>query len=119
MRQLMVILSCMSSLALASMAQAQDWQPLDGEAIKTAITARLLTYEDGATQQFNADGTTIYTKDKPTNGQWRVEASQYCSQWPPSDRWSCYDIARSADGLDIRFTAPDASTTTGRYTDLQ
>ncbi len=114
MRQLMFILACLPSMALA-----QDWQPIDEAALKDALTARLLAYGDGATQQFNADGSTFYTKDKPTNGQWRIEANQYCSQWPPSDRWTCYDVARSADGLNIRFTAPDASTTTGRYIDLQ
>jgi hypothetical protein len=119
MRQLMFILAFLPTLALACMAQAQDWQPLDEATIKDALTARLLAYGDGATQQFNADGSTIYTKHKPSSGQWRTQANQYCSQWPPSDRWTCYDVARSADGLDIRFTASDASTTTGRYTDLQ
>jgi hypothetical protein len=119
MRQLILILASLPSLALASMAQAQDWQPLDGKAIKTALTARLLAYEDGTTQQFDADGSTIYTADKPSNGQWRVEGDQYCSVWPPSDRWSCYDIARSVDGLGIRFTGGDGSESTGKYIDKQ
>jgi hypothetical protein len=129
MRQLTAVLAsiplamlapvALAPMILAATAQTQDWQPLDEAALKDALTARLMAYEDGATQQFNADGTTVYTKDKPSNGQWRIEANQYCSQWPPSDRWTCYDVARSADGLNIRFTAPDASTTTGRYTDLQ
>jgi hypothetical protein len=48
-----------------------------------------------------------------------VQGDLYCSVWPPSDRWDCYDIARSARGLDIRFTGDDGSVTVGRYVDLQ
>lgn len=106
-------------MLLPKIALAEDWQPLDGDAIKTALSARLLTYEDGSTQQFNPDGTTTYTAEKLSSGQWRVEGAQYCSQWPPSDRWSCYDVARSEAGLDLRFAAGDGSETIGRYTDLK
>ena len=119
MRQFMVILDLLWSLTLASPALAQDWQPLDGAAIKNALTARVLAYDDSASQQFNADGSTIYTTDTPSLGRWRVTGNQYCSQWPPSDLWSCYDVARSAKGLDIRFTAGDGSNSVGRYIDLQ
>jgi len=24
---------------------------------------------------------------------WQVRGDQYCSQWPPSESWSCYDLA--------------------------
>jgi hypothetical protein len=48
-----------------------------------------------------------------------VQGDLYCSVWPPSDRWDCHDVARSARGLDIRFTGDDGSVTVGRYVDLQ
>ena len=114
MRQMIFTLAVLPTMALA-----QDWQPLDAPSLKTALTARTLAYDGGETQQFNADGSTIYTTDHPSTGAWRIDGPHYCSQWPPSDRWSCYDVARSADGLHLRFTASDGSASAGRYTDLK
>jgi hypothetical protein len=101
----------------AAPAMADDWAALTGDQIKTALTARVLVYADGARQQFNADGTTPYESPEISHGQWRVTGDQYCSQWPPSDRWSCYDVAQN--GFDIRFVAGDGSAVVGRYADLQ
>ncbi len=109
-----LILSLLSLPALAD-----DWQPLTGDQIKTALSARVLTYPGGQTQNFYADGRTLYESDRPQWGQWRVDGDRYCSLWPPSDRWDCYDVAREAKGLDIRFVAPGGSITEGRYVDLQ
>ncbi len=106
----------MMFLLCATPAMAEDWTTLSGDQITQALTARLLRYEDGARQQFNADGTTIYESPDISHGQWRVTGDQYCSQWPPSDRWSCYDVAQN--GLDIRFVAGDGSAAIGRYADL-
>ena len=119
-------LACLTAIAFSltvalgpTTATAEDWQPLDAPAITLALTARTLAYKDGATQQFNADGSTIYTTDRDSIGAWRVEGPQYCSQWPPSDRWSCYDMTVSESGLDLRFTASDGSESVGRYVDLK
>lgn len=101
---------------LAQPACADDWERLTGDQITAALTARLLVYADGARQQFNADGSTLYENPSPSTGGWRVEVDRYCSQWPPSDRWTCYDVAQN--GLEIRFTADDGSATSGRYADL-
>ena len=112
--------ACSLTVALApTTAMAEDWQPLDAPAATLAPTARTVAYDDGATQQFNTDGSTIYTTTNPSAGAWRVERNQYCSQWPPSDRWSCYNVARSEGGLDLRFTAGDGSESVGRYVDLK
>lgn len=97
---------------------ADGWNALTGAEIVTALTARHLVYEGGATQQFNADGSTIYEDGSVSSGRWRVEGDLYCSVWPPSDRWTCYGVARSADGLDLQFVAGDGSVTVGRYDDL-
>lgn len=104
---------------LPTIAVAEDWQLLDATTLNAALTARTVAYTGGATQQFNADGSTTYTTDHPSHGAWRIDGTQYCSQWPPSDRWACYEVARSADGLDLRFTAGDGSESVGRYVDLQ
>ena len=114
MRQMIFTLAVLPAMALA-----QDWQPLDAASLKAALTARTMAYDGGATQQFNADGSTIYTTDHPSTGAWRIDGPQYCSQWPPSDRWSCYTVARSEDGLDLRFTAGDGGESVGRYVDLR
>ncbi len=82
-------LTLCAPLALgATSALAENWHALDTPAITQALTARIVAYEGGATQQFNADGSTIYTTDHESTGAWRVDGSKYCSQWPPSDRWS-------------------------------
>ena len=104
---------------LATPAMAEDWLALTGDQITAALTARVVAYEGGERQQFNADGTTIYESPDISSGQWRVTDDQYCSQWPPSDRWACYDVQAEAAGLDIRFIAGDGSIATGRYIDLQ
>jgi hypothetical protein len=103
-------------LLAASPAMAEDWARLTGDQITQALTARLVVYDGGERQQFNADGTTLYESPEPSQGQWRITGDQYCSQWPPSDRWACYDV--EAQGLDIRFIAGDGSVATGRYADL-
>lgn len=95
-------------------AVAQDWQPLTGAAISSALASREVVYADGTHQSFAADGATFYGD---TTGHWRVEADQYCSQWPPSDRWSCYGVELS--GVDLRFIAADGTFSVGRYVDLQ
>ena len=109
------VLCLMSAPALA-----EDWQPLTGDQVKSALSARVLGYEGGQTQDFHADGGTLYEGDgRSQSGQWRVEGDRFCSVWPPSDRWSCYGVEREAAGLDLRFVAKGGSVTVGRYVDLQ
>ena len=96
---------------------AGEWEVLAGEGLRAALVARTLTYPDGATQGFKADGTTLYDSGTPQWGKWQVQGRQYCSVWPPSETWACYDVARN--GLDLRFTGTDGTATVGRYVDLQ
>jgi hypothetical protein len=111
--------SLMILILMAQPALADEWATLTGAQITQALTARLLQYDGGERQQFNADGTTLYESPDASHGQWRVTGDQYCSQWPPSDRWSCYDVEGEATGLNIRFIAGDGSVSTGRYIDLR
>ncbi|MFM2389920.1 MAG: hypothetical protein RLZZ437_1475 [Pseudomonadota bacterium] len=92
---------------------AEDWTWLTGPEITTALTGRVVLYDGDHRQEFMADGRTLYDDRW---GYWRVEGDRYCSQWPPSDRWTCYDVAQN--GLEVRFQADDGSTVTGRYADV-
>jgi hypothetical protein len=102
---------------LAGPVAAEEWQVLSGAQVRDALAARVLGYADGATQNFFADGRTLYEKGSPSWGRWRVEGDRYCSVWPPSDRWACYGVERR--GIDIRFSADGGAQTVGRYVDLQ
>lgn len=99
----------------ASAVTAEDWERLDGPGIEAALTGKTLVYDGIARQTFGAGGETVYTTDRPSQGRWAVRAGQYCSVWPPSDTWACYDVARSGDGGQIRFTASDRSSSVGLY----
>lgn len=108
------------ALLIATPAAAEDWRALPGAEIAQALTARSLVYEGGATQDFRADGRTLYEAGgAPSWGTWRVEGDRYCSQWPPRDAWDCYAVEAEARGLDLRFVGEGGDLTVGRYNDLQ
>jgi hypothetical protein len=113
MRKTLALLALLSGTC-AGQAWADGWEALDGPAITSALSARVLGYPDGSLQDFFADGRTLYGESP---GRWEVREDRYCSLWPPSDRWTCYGVARM--GLDIRFTGDDGTETIGRYVDLQ
>ena len=48
---------------------------------------------------------------EPSWGYWREEAGRYCAQWPPSQSWICFDLAR--EGATVRFFAPDGGVVLG------
>lgn len=98
---------------LGPTAALADWKPLTGAEITAALTDRKLRYEDGATQEFMAGGRTVYVSDGPSEGRWAVRGDEYCSVWPPSDRWDCYVM--EGDGASLRFVAKDGSLTAGTY----
>jgi hypothetical protein len=101
---------------LATPALAEDRRVLDDAAIKLALTARVLAYPDGASQNFLDDGRTLYQVTNATSwGKWWVAGGQYCSSWPPSESVSCYDI--HAQGLQVRFTGSGGDRTVGQYVD--
>lgn len=85
-------------------AQAEDWQPLRGDGIRAILERHFLRYEDGSEQFFNYGGLTEYRIGWPNEGRWRVEADQYCANWPPALDWQCYDVSARADGRQIRFS---------------
>jgi len=70
-----------------------DGEPVASEHIATALTAGGFVYDDGATQEFDATGTTTYVEHgQQTRGQWYLDDDgNFCSFWPPSYR-ACYDL---------------------------
>ncbi len=110
MRGLVMMLALWPSVTAAE----EAWQALTGPEIAAALTARVLQYEDGVQQDFRADGRTLYGEGDW--GAWRVQGDQYCSLWPPSDRWACYDVALR--GREVRFSDGGAPVI-GSYADLQ
>ena len=112
--------AALAALLLCSPASADEWNALTGDRIRTALSARVLGYPEGKTQNFLADGRTLSEGGGSSHwGRWRVEGDRYCSVWPPSDRWSCYGIEAAAGGQDLRFVSQGGFVTTGRYIDLQ
>ena len=109
--------SALLVVCLVSPALAEDWQVLDDAGISAALTARVLRYEDGSTQNFFDGGRTLYQAGAGESwGKWWVEGGRYCSAWPPSDGTACYRV--EVQGLDVRFTSQSGDMSLGRYQDL-
>ena len=74
-----------------------DRQKLDGPQIVSALEGRTVSgVHNGQAwdQDFRKGGITVYRAagDAPSEGRWRVKSDRFCSQWPPSRAWVCYDI---------------------------
>ncbi len=100
------------TLALASPATA-DWVALDDAAIAAVLTDVEIVYDAGPTQRFYASGRTFYDNGRPSWGDWQARAGQYCSQWPPSDHWACYDFFEDETGA-VRFVGSAGDEYIGR-----
>ncbi|MFA3917795.1 hypothetical protein [Ruegeria hyattellae] len=101
-------------LALApGILAAEEFRQLTGDEILAALLDRKLAYEGGATQTFEPSMQTQYFSSGPSTGSWAVRGDQYCSVWPPSDIWACYNIERKGDV--IRFIDAGGGLTDGTY----
>ena len=110
-------IALIAALLLPSVAAAELWQDVTDEAgVRTALEGRKLVYDSGAWQDFRASGRTLYVfGGRDSWGYWRVEDDRYCSQWPPSDVWTCYALERSGDR--VRFVGQGDDVTEGVYAD--
>jgi hypothetical protein len=88
-----------------------DERKLTGAEIRAALSDKIVEGTDDAgrpyTQIFQKGGLTVYTikPSSSSNGKWDVRGDQFCSQWPPSENWSCYDM--TGDGKQLTFIAKD------------
>lgn len=98
-----------------SVALADRFTTLTGEQIAQVLTGRSVVYADGATQDFRASGATLYNAGRDAWGTWAVRGDQYCSQWPPTDGWTCYGVG--GNGIAVIFTSGDDSYSIGTFTD--
>ena len=110
-RLILVILMCLPGWVAA---QEAAWTALTGGEIRAALTDRVVSYGE-IWQDFRASGKTLYVSRREEWGNWRVEGNQYCSQWPPSSHWACYDIERNGDLM--RFVGAGGDITTFTYRD--
>jgi hypothetical protein len=77
---------------------------LSGAEIITALSDKTMIADGEIAQIFQSTGLTIYTeRGAQSLGKWKVENEKYCSVWPPSTFWSCYDVVR--DGEMITFVS--------------
>ncbi|MEM6310096.1 MAG: hypothetical protein AAF754_08600 [Pseudomonadota bacterium] len=103
------------AILLGSPALTEEFVPMTGADVLDALTGSTLLYDSGSWQDFRASGRTLYNAGQDSWGYWAVRDDQYCSQWPPSDMWACYDMARAGDV--IRFIGQAGDTTDGRFKD--
>jgi hypothetical protein len=93
-----------------------QWRPVPSTDIVSTIVGKTVLYDDGNSQVFAADGTTLYVdRGHDTHGGWRVRDGLFESVWPPFQRWDGYRIEISADGERIRFLSPHGSIFGGRF----
>lgn len=98
----MLRLIALFCIAAAGVATANG-ETLTREAIEPALNDVTIWYEPlspaSARQYFNRNGETPYIDESgaKTFGRWLVRGDQYCSQWPPSDRYVCYGVERITD----------------------
>mgnify|MGYP006934828555 CR=1 FL=1 len=94
---------------------ADDLRPVTQDAELTALLIdNPLIYDTGAEQRFFPSGRTLYNFGEPSWGQWRIEAGRYCSQWPPGDDWTCYDVAHDGYAA-VQFTDDWGNVTIGTF----
>jgi hypothetical protein len=87
-------------LLLVAPARA-DEKPLNGAAIAALLSDQVMTGENKGRpwqQIFHKTGATFYTTGgAQSQGRWEVRGDQYCSVWPPSPAWACYDMVQDGE----------------------
>ena len=75
---------------------AQSEAVMSGPMIREVLTgATVVTPRAGKTtirQVFYSDRRTRYDDGRESWGLWEVRGDLYCSQWPPSPSWVCYEM---------------------------
>ena len=106
LKSILVTVFAFSILLEAAQADnTSDWNPLSGQQIQKVLAGASLVYPDegGATQDFESNGSTVWVQGAPSFGEWKVSDTQYCSVWPPSAAWVCYDVSINEQGTAVRF----------------
>ena len=76
---------------------------LSGTEISALLSDGVLYGDDNgqpADQIFQKNGVTYYNVGSgQSQGKWKVEGNQFCSQWPPNENWSCYDVLQDCKNV--------------------
>ncbi len=103
MRKMTLVLFTLCSCSIAIGAETV----LTGPALQELLSERfLVATRDGKTieQIFQKSGLTLYTENgAQSQGFWKVEGNAFCSQWPPNETWSCFEIFQ--DGKNVTFVS--------------
>ena len=91
-----LLIASLALCILASPAPAAD-RKLTGAEIELLLTGNTIDGEatkGRSLQYFDKSGATTYQDagGQPSQGRWRMQGDKYCSNWPPSDGWSCYAV---------------------------
>lgn len=106
------------ALFLPTISQADDWVKLTNEGdINIALSGKIVRFDDYSFQVFGKNGKTRYFTERVSDGLWEVRAGQYCSTWPPSVNWTCYDF--SLKGERMRFALADGTFSEGYYDNIK
>ncbi len=98
----------LASLLLIGTAQAAETK-LTGAAMQTILYDKIL-YAKDTEQIFQKSGVTFYsTGGNQSQGNWKIDGEQYCSQWPPNQAWTCYGMTQ--DGNKITFISKSGERT--------
>lgn len=98
----------LASLFMICAVQAAEMK-LDGAEMQSILNDKVL-YGKDAEQIFQKSGVTFYSSGgNQSQGNWKIDGEQYCSQWPPNQTWACYDITQ--DGNKITFVSKDGNRT--------
>ena len=112
LRQLIWVLF---ALLMTGKAQA-DGAKLTGAEITSTLSEKETVGTDNgkaSSQIFRVGGATFYSVgDNQTTGNWKVEGDKYCSVWPPSENWVCYDVFR--EGSSVTFVSPSGKASSYR-----
>jgi hypothetical protein len=104
---MMRLLLAVVSILLAGQACAGE-RKMAGAEIRSTLSGKTVEgrSEGGVWKQvFAASGDTEhFMGEGSSKGRWDIHGDQYCSQWPPGDRWTCYDVIQ--DGETIIFVSP-------------
>jgi hypothetical protein len=104
-----------AAVFISSVAHAGDVK-LTGAEITAALADHTLggKNEDNKSWQqiFQKSGVTYYSAGgAQSQGVWAVRGDQYCSQWPPNESWTCYDLM--TDGKTYSFVSASGRRTSG------
>lgn len=108
------------TLCLARAAGADHvWDRLGTEDIVAWLSGAEIDFDGAAWQRFLPSGQTIYRvgeapSGSTSQGEWRAEAGNFCSRWPPADTWDCYAVEVDGAG-GVRFVDSYGNVSTGRF----